>query len=253
MRTVYNEFMSLLGFLFIFQSTFASELAGSKAAQVAKPVRPISYAQVELNNCQPQEEAASKKTEEDFAKTAAQNNDLPKEEILARLIFSETLSTGFFKNHCQAPSAEAIMESIGWGVMKRVAAKKKTVLDPYTAVVFAKMQFRTSFSGKKKNDFAEAFLCPLRSANYLKEATTPVDAAALYKKAQETAQKVIGQYEEKGLSLKYKKITNFFYPRSEFFGEMRPSWAKDKDLKKNKGYVNILEVFENPCVEFYEL
>ena len=243
---------SILFTLFIL-TAFSSELVGNGgSASVTKSNKPIQYAEIELGNCKPQEDLKTK-SEEGFAKAEAEKNDLPKEEILARLIYSETLSTGYWHGLCSAPSVESMMEGIGWGVMKRVQAKSKSQLDPYKEAIFALKQFRTSFSGKKQNAFAEAFLCPLKSDTYLSKATVKSEAAVLYKQAQDTAKKMIATYEKSALPAEYKKITNFFYPKSEFFGEMRPSWAKDPDAAKNKGYKNILKVDKNPCIEFYQL
>lgn len=244
--------MTSILFTIFISAAFSSELVGGSSAPAVKSNKPIQYAEIELANCKPQEDLKTK-NEEGFAKAEAEKNDLPKEEILARLIYSETLSTGYWHGLCAAPSAEAMMEGIGWGVMKRVQAKSKSQLDPYKEAIFAPKQFRTSFSGKKQNAFAEAFLCPLKSDAYLAKATVKSEAAVLYKQAQDTAKKIIATYDKSGLPENYKKITNFFYPKSEFFGEMRPSWAKDPDAAKNKGYTNILKVDKNPCIEFYKL
>ena len=244
--------MTNILFTVLISTAMASELVGSGGTPAAKNTKPLNYAEVELAGCKPQEDTKTK-SEEAFAKSEAEKKDLPKEEMLARLIYSETLSTGYWHGHCEAPSVEVMMEGIGWGVMKRVQAKAKSQLDPYKEAIFAPKQFRTSFSGKKENAFAEAFLCPLKSDTYLKNTTVKSEAAVLYKQAQDTARKIIATYEKSGLPEEYKKITNFFYPKSEFFGEMRPAWAKDQDPTKNKGYTNILKVPKNPCIEFYKL
>lgn len=237
-------------------ASMSSELVGS-GKTAAKPASAVSaqavnQAEVELGGCKPQEDTATK-SEEAFAKKEAEKNDLSKEEMLARIIYSETLSTGYWHGLCEAKSVESMMEGIGWGVMKRVQAKSKSQLDPYKEAIFAPKQFRTSFSGKKENPFAEAFLCPLKSSTYLEKATVKADSKILYKQAQDIAHKIVASYDKSGLPDNYKKVTNFFYPKSEFFGEMRPSWAKDKDASKNKGYKNLLKVDKNPCIEFYQL
>lgn len=234
-------------------ASMSSELAGSGKSAV-KPAsnQIVNQAEIELGGCKPQEDSTTK-SEEAFAKNEAEKHDLSKEEMLARIIYSETLSTGYWHGLCEAKSVDSMMEGIGWGVMKRVHAKSKSQLDPYKEAIFAPKQFRTSFSGKKENPFAEAFLCPLKSAAYLEKATVKTDAKVLYKQAQEMAHKIVAGYEKSGLPENYKKVTNFFYPKSEFFGEMRPSWAKDKDPNKNKGYKNLLKVDKNPCIEFYQL
>ena len=238
---------------FLVSASMSSELVGGgNAPAKATSGRAVDQAEIELGGCKPQEDSVNK-TEEVFAKKEAEKNDLSKEEMLARIIYSETLSTGYWHGLCEAKSAESMMEGIGWGVMKRVHAKSKSQLDPYKEAIFAPKQFRTSFSGKKDNPFAEAFLCPLKSNAYLEKASIKSDAKVLYKQAQDIAHKIVASYDKSGLPENYKKVTNFFYPKSEFFGEMRPSWAKDKDPAKNKGYKNLLKVDKNPCIEFYQL
>lgn len=244
--------MTSIIFAIFISTAISGELVGGSSAPSTKSSKAIDYAAIELAGCKPQEDLKTK-NEESFAKAEAEKNDLPKEEILARLIYSETLSTGYWHGLCEAPSVKSMMEGIGWGVMKRVKAKEKSHLDPYKEAIFAPKQFRTSFSGKKENPFAEAFLCPLKSDAYLSKATVKTGAVDLYKQAQDIAKTIIANYEKSGLPADYKKITNFFYPKSEFFGEMRPAWAKDKDPSKNKGYKNILKVNQNPCIEFYAL
>lgn len=209
-------------------------------------------APVELGHCKPQ--ALSKaEPEEVFARKEAEKADLSKTEILARLIYSEALSSGYWKKKCNAHSGEDVMAAVGWGIMNRVKDKMRNSLDAYSDVIFAKMQFRTSFSSKNGNPFAVSFLCPLRSQTYLNETPGKPAAAHLYKTAQETAEKIVNEFERNGIPEKYKGITNFFYPESEFFGELRPSWTPHKNPAKNKGYVNILGVTEKPCVETYRL
>lgn len=241
-------------FILLFSLALANDLASS--SKNLEQVKNTNSAAIELENCKPQVDKATN-SEEVFARKAAEKNDLSKYEILARLIYSESLSSGYWKGTCNAHSGEDIMQAIGWGAMNRIKTKLATSLNAYTDVVFAKMQFRTSFSSKKENPFAQAFLCPLKSQKYLNEITgkntAKITAEKLFKTAQETAQKIIDSYEKNGIPAEYKGVTNFFYPESEFFGEMRPAWAKNPEAAKNKGYVNILNVAQKPCVEYYRL
>lgn len=192
-------------------------------------------------------------SEEATARKLAEAAGLSKEELLARLIYSEALSTGFWNDRCQASSDKDIMNAIGWGIMTRVKSRARQSLDAYSDVIFGKMQFRTSFSGKKENPFASAFLCPLKSQSYLDKATKKESAAFLFKQAQSIAHAIVEKYERVGIPEAYRGITNFFYPHSEFFGDKRPSWAPHKEPKLNSGYLKILDVKTNPCVEFYSL
>ncbi|MGZ3775435.1 MAG: hypothetical protein ACXVCY_13895 [Pseudobdellovibrionaceae bacterium] len=242
--------MNIFFFLFVSLISHGGELATNHDAKVSSTIQASGV--VELGGCKSQK-ISDQEPEEIFARKEAEKAGISREEILARLIYSESLSSGYWKGTCQAKSGEDVMAAVGWGVINRVHERKKNSLDVYSDVVFAKMQFRTSFSSKKENPFAAAFLCPLRSQNYLNGCSGAPSADKLYKTAQDTARKIIEEYEKTGIPKDYKGITNFFYPKSEFFGEMRPSWAKESDPTKNKGYVNILNVTSNPCVEYYRL
>lgn len=194
-------------------------------------------------------------SEESFARKKAEEAGLSREEILARLIYSESISSGYWNNKCNAPSGEAVMESVGWGIMNRVKAKLKKVSDGYSEAIFEKKQFRTSFSQSEKS-FAIDFLCPLKAQAYLnqgseKRPNEEYSAEKLYQTAQNTAKKIIEKYEDKGIPKDYQNIGNFFYPESDFMGHVRPTWAPKLKPEDNVGYMNILKVAEKPCVEFY--
>lgn len=244
--------------LFVFTISFSLPLlasdavSGQKSSSAAKSKATSGSSIVKLGDCKPQVDPTTQ-SEEAFARKLAEQAGLSKEELLARLIYSEALSTGYWKGTCNAKSAEDIFTNIGWGIMHRVRGKAKNNLDAYSEVIFGKSQFRTSFSGKKPNPFAEAFLCPLGSQKYFDGIEKKVAASELYAQSQEIAMEIIAEYEKSGIPKKASGITNFFYPHSEFFGEIRPSWAPDKEATKNRGYVNLLEVKEQPCVEFYRL
>lgn len=214
----------------------------SQIAQVA-PIPKVEPA--ELQNCKPQGPEF-----EANALRAAKAAKLTNSEVLARLIYAESLSTGFWKGRCKANSAQDIFTTIGWGIMNRVQKSRSS--DPYYATIFAKSQFGTSFyaTPAKDNPFSRAFLCPLSAKDYLPKSFS---ADELFAQAQKTADDIIGEYgESKTIPAGYKGITNFFYPRSEFYGELRPGWAPNTDPTKNKGYLNLMKS-ENPCVEYYRL
>lgn len=246
--------MKLLTLIFIFLLNL-----DSFANEVAKSVEPvkinsenISPAAVSLAECKPQKDPKTN-TEETLVRAEAEKAALSREELLARLIYSESLSTGYWNDKCTAKSEDDIMTTIGWGIMNRVKQKSKTSLDAYSDVIFMKGQFRTSFSSKKINPFAQAFLCPLKSDAYLNQTTKKPTAMNLYKKSQEIANSIIVDYEQNGIKKEYNSITNFFYPYSEYFGEMRPKWATNKDPNKNKGYIKNLGFGVKPCVETYRI
>ncbi len=209
----------------------------------------------ELGGCVPG--SASAGSEEAHARSEAEKAKLSDSEVLARLIFSEALSSGYWRGLCNASSTEALFTSIGWGIVNRV--KKSSGSDALFDTVFARGQFRTSFSSAKKaidgfsgkitNPFAAAFLCPHRAQIYLNQSSQQPSAIILFEKAHAVAKEIVST---PTIPEKYRGITNFFYPKSEFFGEMRPPWAKNSVASKNKGYRDIL-VGEKPCVEFYSL
>lgn len=205
---------------------------------------PVSHPVTELGGCQQQIDPVHR-SEEYFVRQEAEKAGLNQVEVLARLIYSESLSTGYWKKRCEAPSSEKLMEAIGWGILNRVELIKSHP-NPYTEVIFKKNQFRTSFSSKKKNPFAIAFLCPNRAEDYLQGISADLSAVALYQQAQRVAHQLVSEYQKKGIPLRLRGITHFFYPRSEFFGELKPTWAvkaKEVNLFNSK----------NPCVEFYRL
>lgn len=233
---------------------------------------------VELHFCEPPKvpEGIDSKSfsEEKIIKQAAMLARLDKEDVLARLIYAESLSTGFWAGLCQASGGgKAILESIAWGVAHRIMEKMEQrpqdgVSQAVFDVVFAPMQFRTSFSGRgKKNPFAKAFLCPLKAQEYLSQAAQrhgsgipqgeAETASFLFQQSRQIAKQVLDELEahyRHGSVLPHSaiKATNFFYPKSERYGELRPSWAPNSDARLNVGYLP-LGGESKPCVEFYDL
>lgn len=198
-------------------------------------------APLELQNCRP-----AHQNQEQSAREAANAAALNEEDLLARLIFSEALSTGFWKNRCSSPSNSRLFSSLGWSMLARA---KKFDSANIKKMIFAKNQFRTSFSHHRDNPFATAFLCPLKAQAYLPSTTS---ASALFEEALAISRQILGDARSSGVPSEYAPITNFFYPRSEFFGEIRPSWAPHTDPNNNRGFQNLLKT-PNPCVEFYSL
>lgn len=221
---------------------------------------------VELLHCQPAKAAAGAVgfSEEAAARQAAEAAGLGREDILARLILAEALSTGYWSGRCQAASGTSLFEGIGWGVARRVldqagrGAKSVSSQAVYD-VVFARNQFRTSFSGRgKPNPFAQALLCPASAQAYLDQAGRHETAAlTLFTEARRVASGILTQLDAhlaqgKSLSHPALRASNFFYPHSERYGDMRPPWAALSDPRRNPGYLP-LSAEERPCVEFYDL
>ena len=164
------------------------------------------------------------------------------------------MSTGYITGQCEAPGIDGLMEAIAWGVINRVQKYSPKKDDPkpdaYSHVIYQPKQFSSSFSGKNDNPFAVIFLCPMKARAYLEKAGSKENAFALYNRAKKAASEVMDKYQRSGIPVANSKLSQFFYPHSEFSTE-RPAWAKDPDPEKNKGYVNILGG-QKPCVEFYQ-
>lgn len=219
----------------------APKPGGAERAPLIKPI--------DLLKCKP---ASSQ--EEAKAREAAEIQNFSDHEVLGRLIYSEGLATGFFAQKCKSPSADSLMEAIGWVVLNRVDKYSPRRDDPKSDalfhVVFAKNQFATSFRGKS-NPFARAFLCPLEAQKYLESVKSTDNAYSIYQQAKEIAAKLLDKYQRGGIDVRFSKLNHFFFPYSESGGGKRPTWAKDPDPAKNPGYVKIIEG-EKPCAEFYK-
>lgn len=178
----------------------------------------------------------------DYEKNARQlaiKYQLTDQNILARLIFSEGLSTGCLNHKDCSNNSEFknnIFNKIGRGISLRI---KKSVYD----VVFRKFQFRTSFSpkmsGKKKNIYAHFFLCPEASESYLKDSSIKYED--LFQSAFIAAGEVL--YSQ-SIPQDYQKVTNFFYPQSPVFGNIKPRWANDS---------NLIKKISNEWIQFYHV
>lgn len=207
----------------------------------------------ELNKCKPRTEKG--KTEEEFAREAAEAANFNDHEVFARLILSETLASGILSKRCNAANQGALMEAIGWAVMVRVDKLSPDREDPkpdaFYNVIFEPRQFRTSFSGATTNPFSKIFLCPTEAKNYTQPGATGVEGAlAIYKQAKDVAAKIMETYQKSGIPADRAKISNYFLPYSEVNAE-RPKWAKNPDPTKNKGHVDVLKIADKPCAEFY--
>lgn len=233
----------------IFLSLFCFALPAMAEVTVEPPKQKVFAKPTELLKCKP----AAKK-EEIAVREAAEAQNFSDHEVFSRLVLAESLSTGYFTGRCEAPSADALMEAIGWGVINRVKKYSPQRDDPkadaYFHVVFSPKQFTTSFSSKNDNPFAKVFLCPESAGRaYLEKAGSKEDPILLYNRAKEIGAKVMDHYQRSGVPVTNVRLTQFFYPYSEFSAG-RPAWAKDSDPVKNKGYVNVLGG-QKPCAEFY--
>jgi hypothetical protein len=182
------------------------------------------------------------------ARKLAMSQKLTAEDVLTRLIFAESLSTGCLRHEDCNTVADfkiTILTKIGWGIAKRFKSRAnekdqaKLRNDIYDTV-FKKFQFRTSFtpkmSGDRENIFAQAFLCPEKIKNYLSEVN--INYLDLLKAAQEVAAQVI----KNPIIGDYRFVTNFYYPKSPVFGELTPDWAK-----------NAKPIISNDWIKMYNL
>lgn len=223
-----SALIKILNLFVIIQLIFLSH---SWAIQSPNSLKTICIGDLELTS--------ATKDYENNARQLAIKYQITDQEILARLIFSEGLSTGCL-NHKVCSNIisfkEHIFNKIGWGIALRI---KNSIYD----VVFKKFQFRTSFSPKmsdnKKNIFAHFFLCPEVSESYLKE------SKIRYEDLFQSAFIITGDIiHSKSIPSDYKKVTNFFYPKSPVFGEITPRWATDSNLIKR---------ISNEWIKFYHV
>ena len=124
-------------------------------------------------------------------------------ELLARLVYAETVSTGF-------PEHRPVYEAIAWGVMNRVRlgdaspSMQKVYGRGISGVIFRKNQFNPAVS--KKSPFSKEFLCPRDPHRW-----AMAQAAAQSAINGQTNPFIATSWEKKhGISL----VVNFYYPRS---------------------------------------
>jgi len=141
------------------------------------------------------------------------------QELLTRLVYAESLSTGFGDDHL-------VYDSIAWGVMNRVrlGERSRSMQRAYGlgihGVIFKKGQFNPAIS--KKSAFSKEFHCPRHAARW-----------NMARKASETSIKgednpfIQTPWEKRnGLSL----VVNFYYPHStQAKGRFAP-WEGNKSL-----------------------
>lgn len=210
----------------------------------------------ELNKCKPQ--TAKGKSEEVFAREAAEAANLNDHEVFGRLLLAEAAAAGVLSKRCNAASTNALMEAMGWVVMTRVEKLSPDKEDPkpdaFYNVIFEPKQFRTSFSGAASNPYAKIFLCPMEVKTFVPGAGTGLEAGlAAYNEAKKVAARIMETYQRSGIPSENARVTNYFLPLAEMANAQRPKWAKNEDPTKNKGYVDLLKVAAKPCAEFYRV
>ncbi len=142
------------------------------------------------------------------------------QELLARLVYAEGLSTGFADN-------PLVYEAIAWGVMNRVILGEvspsmcRTYGQGIRGVIFKKGQFNPAVS--RKSQFSKAFLCPDNNQHW-----------AMAKTAAATAMKKTGNPFIKTrweMDHDIALVVNFYYPQSiQAKGPLAP-WEGSKSLR----------------------
>ena len=141
------------------------------------------------------------------------------QELLARLVYAEGLSTGFADD-------QLVYDAIARGVMNRVRlgessqSMKRTYGQGIQGVIFKKGQFNPAIS--KRSPFSKAFLCP--------------DHASHWSMAKAAAERAIKGANNPFIQTTWEKqnslslVVNFYYPQStQAKGTLAP-WEGNKSL-----------------------
>ena len=147
------------------------------------------------------------------------SNNISDQELLARLVYAEGLSTGF-------PDDQLVYDAIAWGVMNRVRLGKSSQRMQHAygksihGVIFKKGQFNPAIS--KRSPFSKAFLCP--------------DHAMHWNMARGAAKRAIKGVNNPFIQTPWEKrnglslVVNFYYPKStQAKGTIAP-WEGNKSL-----------------------
>ncbi|HQG31269.1 MAG TPA: cell wall hydrolase [Deltaproteobacteria bacterium] len=145
---------------------------------------------------------------------------IAEEEVLARLVYAESLSTGYADD-------QAVYEAIAWGVMNRVRlsrafpSKARIYGSGIKGVIFKEGQFNPAVS--KRSRFSKEFLCPSDKARW-----RMAELAALKALAGSGNPFIETPWEkEHGLSL----VVGFYYPHSIQAKSPLAPWEKSRALK----------------------
>lgn len=141
------------------------------------------------------------------------------QELLARLVYAEGLSTGFADD-------QLVYDAIAWGVMNRVRlgessqSMRRTYGQAIHGVIFKKGQFNPAIS--KRSPFSKAFLCPEHAKHW------SISKYAAEKAIRGVNNPFIQTPWEKRNSLSL--VVNFYYPQStQAKGTLAP-WEGNKSL-----------------------
>ena len=142
------------------------------------------------------------------------------EELLARLVYAETQSTGFAED-------ERVHQAIAWGVMNRVRlgeaspALRSRYGHGLSGVIFRKGQFNPAISAR--SPFSRDFLCPESGASWARA----LGAARIALRGQNNPFIQTAWERRHNLSL----VVNFYYPgSSQARGPLAP-WERSPELR----------------------
>ena len=146
-------------------------------------------------------------------------NRMGDEELLARLVYAEGMSTGFGDD-------VLVSEAIAWGVMNRVRLgdvsprMRRAYGRSIRGVIFKKGQFNPAVS--EKSVFSRSFVCPDHPARW----SMARKAAARAVRGEGNPFLQTPWEKESGLSL----VVNFYYPQSSQAKGPLPPWEESKAL-----------------------
>jgi hypothetical protein len=176
------------------------------------------------------------------AQSALLQAEPTQEEILARLIYADGLSTGF-------PDDTLVYEAIAWGVMNRVRlgeaspSMKRRYGSGIIGVVFKKGQFNPAVS--PRSQFSKHFLCPKEPARW------QIAAAAAEKALTGRDNPFIQTTWEKDHDLSL--VVNFYYPQSSQARGPLPPWEGSPELEFVDHVVFDGRILPPAHIRFYRL
>ncbi len=156
----------------------------------------------------------------DSVEFVAAKAKLSQKELLARLVYAESLSTGFGDD-------PLVHESIAWGVMNRVRlaersdSMKRSYGSGIPGVIFKKGQFNPAVS--PMSPFSREFLCPKERA--------------LWRLALEAAGKAMAGEKNPFIQTPWEQehqlslVVNFYYPKSVQAKGPYPPWEEGGSLE----------------------
>lgn len=174
--------------------------------------------------------------------SVVESSGISEEEVLSRLVYAESLSTGFADN-------QKVYEAIAWGVMNRVRlgeaypSMKRLYGEGIRGVIFKKGQFNPAVS--KRSVFSKEFLCPQDDLRW------KMASSAARKSIQGEGNPFIQTPWEKERNISL--VVNFYYPCSVQAKNPLAPWESSKGLKFVGDVTIDGQVLPATQVRFYRL